>query len=231
MKLILASIFGAGVVVGACLASYAMQSNYREYIRFHTRIILSNTFISQHSCFVHNGPSTYIMSSEGVVDQIQVDYQANIQRVQHQMNELEQLKEDYNSDKYELGLGTPTRTCHPKQTPQKYIDEISNTYRRTTEALQKASHRVQAEIDKQESLQLQLSSCDKRNHAIRNSLTTSYHNIEGLQREVQSLTTRLQSFESELDTAFEELDRRDIERVECDTHYRNLVQCRGEEGG
>ena len=126
------------------------------------------------------------------------------------------------------------QTCLTNQTTtsQKYyyMDEIVTTYHRTTEALKKASHRVQAEIEKQESLQLQLSQCEKRHQAIRNTLTNCNTNLEVLQGEGQSLTTQLRELESELNIALEELDRRDLERVECDMHYRNLIECReGEE--
>ena len=169
-----------------------------------------------------------IMFSDGNVDKFQIDYQTHIQQLKNQQMELKQLKDnDLNNTNEGLGAA-----CLPDSTPQKYIDELTTTYQRTTTALQKASHRVQSEINKHESLQSQLSHCEKRHLAIRNTLTKSNMNVEGLSGDVQSLTNQLRQLENELNGALEELDRRDLERVECDIHYRNLVACRGgQEGG
>ncbi|KAL7434253.1 hypothetical protein ACHAXH_005378 [Discostella pseudostelligera] len=108
MQPMMIAIFGVGVVVGASLASYTMQSNYH-----------------------------------GIVDQFQIDYQTHIQQLKNQQMELEQLKDnDLNNTNEGLGAA-----CLPDSTPQKYIDELTTTYQRTTTALQKASHRVQSEIN------------------------------------------------------------------------------------
>ena len=172
--------------------------------------------------------TTIILLSVGIVDQFQLDYQTHIEQLKNQQLELEQLKEDYINNDTD-GLDT---VCLPNPTPPKYIDELTTAYQRTTTALQKASHRVQSEINKHESLQSQLSHCEKRHLAIRNTLTKSNMNVEGLSGDVQSLTNQLRQLENELNGALEELDRRDLERVECDIHYRNLVACRGrQEGG
>lgn len=171
-----------------------------------------------------------MMMSDGIVDRSQVDYQTHIEQLKNQQLELEQLKDDYiNNDNEGSSVSV---VCLPDSTPQKFIDELTAAYQRTTTALQKASHRVQSEINKHESLQLQLSHCEKRHLAIRNTLTKSNMNVEGLSGDVQSLTNQLRQLENELNGALEELDRRDLERVECDIHYRNLVACRGrQEGG
>ena len=78
------------------------------------------------------------MFSDGNVDKFQIDYQTHIQQLKNQQMELEQLKDnDLNNTNEGLGAA-----CLPDSTPQKYIDELTTTYQRTTTALQKASHRV-----------------------------------------------------------------------------------------
>ena len=109
---------------------------------------------------------------------------------------------------------------------EEYLKETNVAYKYAYEGLEKAKQRVNMEIDKRAPLLSDLSQAEKRLQAIRNTLTESTNALERVKIEHNQTTQELEQVQSELDAAEDELDRRDLERVECDEHHRNLRECR-----
>lgn len=109
---------------------------------------------------------------------------------------------------------------------EEYLKETNMAYKLANEGLEKAKQRVHMEIEKREPILLDLSQSEKRLQAIRNTLTESTNALERVKIDHNATAQELKQVRSELDAAEDELDRRDLERVECDEHHRNLRECR-----
>lgn len=109
---------------------------------------------------------------------------------------------------------------------EEYLKETNMAYKLANEGLEKAKQRVHMEIEKREPILLDLSQSEKRLQAIRNTLTESTNALERVKIDHNATAQELKQVQSELDAAENELDRRDLERVECDEHHRNLRECR-----
>lgn len=109
---------------------------------------------------------------------------------------------------------------------EEYLKETNMAYKLANEGLEKAKQRVHMEIEKREPILLDLSQSEKRLQAIRNTLTESTNALERVKIDHNATAQELKQLQSELDAAEDELDRRDLERVECDEHHRNLRECR-----
>ena len=109
---------------------------------------------------------------------------------------------------------------------EEYLKETNMAYKLANEGLEKAKQRVHMEIEKREPILLDLSQSEKRLQAIRNTLTESTNALERVKIDHNATAQELKQVQSELDAAEDELDRRDLERVECDEHHRNLRECR-----
>ena len=109
---------------------------------------------------------------------------------------------------------------------EEYLKETNMAYKLANEGLEKAKQRVHMEIEKREPILLDLSQSEKRLQAIRNTLTESTNALERVKIDHNATAQELEQVQSELDAAEDELDRRDLERVECDEHHRNLRECR-----
>lgn len=127
------------------------------------------------------------------MDQLQSEHQTQL----HQLLESNHLLAACRSQQLELDQSERSPQCRENS-----VNEISITYRKATEAVRKASERLQVEVDKREALQLELAQCEKRHHAIRDTLTNVRRDFEVSQEEVKSLRTQLsQIVESELNSA------------------------------
>ena len=109
---------------------------------------------------------------------------------------------------------------------EEYLKETNMAYKLANEGLENAKQRVHMEIGKREPILLDLSQSEKRLQAIRNTLTESTNALERVKIDHNATAQELKQVRSELDAAEDELDRRDLERVECDEHHRNLRECR-----
>lgn len=109
---------------------------------------------------------------------------------------------------------------------EEYLKETNMAYKLANEGLEKAKQRVHMEIEKREPILLDLSQSEKRLQAIRNTLTESTNALDRVKIDHNATAQELKQVQSELDAAEDELDRRDLERVECDEHHRNLRECR-----
>ena len=109
---------------------------------------------------------------------------------------------------------------------EEYLKETNMAYKYANEGLEKAKQRVHMEIEKRTPLLSDLTQSEKRLQAIRNTLTESTNALERVKIEHNQTAQELEQVQSELDAAEDELDRRDLERVECDEHHRNLRECR-----
>ena len=109
---------------------------------------------------------------------------------------------------------------------EEYLKETNMAYKLANEGLEKAKQRVHMEIEKREPILLDLSQSEKRLQAIRNTLTESTNALERVKIDHNATAQELKQLQSELDAAEDELDRPDLERVECDEHHRNLRECR-----
>lgn len=107
-----------------------------------------------------------------------------------------------------------------------YLSETNEAWRVANEGLDKASSRLKLEIERHESTRLQLSQADKRLAAIRNTVQESKRSMEASESKLGEAELQVRYLQRELDAAEEELDRRDLERAECDENHRNLLQCR-----
>ncbi len=134
---------------------------------------------------------------------------------------------------------------------REYLEETNAAYNDTNEALQKASSRLKAEVDRYESAQLRLSQVEEMLLNTRGAIATSMKELDvcnderdrlrgafdDTKRELKRIDVeraecngQLKPLRSELDAAEEELDRRDIERAECDALHRDLVTLKQNSG-
>ena len=141
---------------------------------------------------------------------------------------------------------------------REYLEETNTAYNDTNEALEKASARLKAEVERYESAQLRLSqveemlqntqsamaksmkeldaSNDERDQVkdqlrhIRDAFDDAERELKRIDVERAECNDQLQHLLSELNAAEEELDRRDIERAECDMLHRDLVALKQSSG-
>lgn len=135
-----------------------------------------------------------------------------------------------------------------QQKVEQYVTETNQAYKLANLGLEKASShlqsetekcelrvqaeaekcesRVQAEAQKYDVIQQDLSQAETRTHAIRNSMNQMRQSLETSEEERAIFEKKFQHAQRELDEAEDELDRRDLERAECDEHHRNMLTCR-----
>lgn len=93
----------------------------------------------------------------------------------------------------------------------------------TKSQLVQTMDRLKSEEVRHESTQLRLAQVNKRIQAIRNTMTESTRALEVSRIQRNETETQLQQLRRELEA---ELDRRDVERAECDELHREMLQCR-----
>ncbi|KAL9186111.1 hypothetical protein ACHAXT_005349 [Thalassiosira profunda] len=97
---------------------------------------------------------------------------------------------------------------------EQYLTENIAAIKIANEGLDKASARLKLERDLHGDTKSKLDTT-------RNALRAA----QGCGRQRVELQNELNAVQAELDATLEELDRRDVERVECDEHHRNMLLC------
>ena len=188
-----------GIIIGGYITAQLLESEYQ---------IIVSELRSTHHAAIEETQSTHSIQCQSMLSNQKQSYDAEVAKLKIHMSHQE-------------------RAFHSQS--EKYIKETTMAYKLASEGLDKSSQKLmqekekyaelelssqklKEEVDICESIMLQLEQADKRNLAIRNTLTETNKQIEQLT--------------NDLNGAEVELDRRDIERAECDDNYRNLLQCR-----
>ena len=188
-----------GIIIGGYITAQLLESEYQ---------IIVSELRSIHRAAIEETQSTHSIQCQSMLSNQKQSYDAEVA-------------------KFKMHMSHQERAFHSQS--EKYIKETTMAYKLASEGLDKSSQKLmqekekyaelelssqklKEEVDVCESIMLQLEQADKRNLAIRNTLTETNKQIDQLK--------------NDLNGAEAELDRRDIERAECDDNYRNLLQCR-----
>mmetsp|Transcript_14285 Transcript_14285/g.25500 ORF Transcript_14285/g.25500 Transcript_14285/m.25500 type:complete len:607 (+) Transcript_14285:163-1983(+) len=106
------------------------------------------------------------------------------------------------------------------------LNEEMEDHEATEKSVTRAETLLELEKEHHESTQLQLTQVNKRVQAIRNTMTEMTRQLEDARSQLAEKTKLLEDAALELDAAEDELDRRDIERAECDENHREMTKCR-----
>ena len=99
-------------------------------------------------------------------------------------------------------------------------------YKVANEGLDKASSRLKLEVTNHETTQLELTQANKRLQAIRNTLHDSERALQESQDAHNETSQKVFHLQHEITLWEEEMDKRDIERADCDVTYNDLLHCR-----
>eukprot|EP00580_Thalassiosira_gravida_P003918 CAMPEP_0201604352 /NCGR_PEP_ID=MMETSP0492-20130828/4525_1 /ASSEMBLY_ACC=CAM_ASM_000837 /TAXON_ID=420259 /ORGANISM="Thalassiosira gravida, Strain GMp14c1" /LENGTH=461 /DNA_ID=CAMNT_0048068371 /DNA_START=648 /DNA_END=2033 /DNA_ORIENTATION=- len=106
------------------------------------------------------------------------------------------------------------------------LNEEEQDHEATQKSLTRTGALLEMEKEHHESTQLQVTQVNKRVQAIRNTMTEMTRQLQDARSQVAEKTKLLDDAALELDAAEQELDRRDIERAECDENHREMMKCR-----
>mmetsp|Transcript_46582 Transcript_46582/g.97886 ORF Transcript_46582/g.97886 Transcript_46582/m.97886 type:complete len:581 (+) Transcript_46582:163-1905(+) len=214
VQIVIALVVGA--ILGAYLTAYILETEYKSIV---------SALQSDHHTSLLASKNDYIKCQNNLTHEVTTA-------------EVEMAKLVLHADQNE-------RTF--QQRAVEYVKETNAAYRHANEGLTKAQLRYQKEImehkatkntvkemesklskevENHESTQLQLSQVDRRISAIRNTLAESQKELRAEQAAHNASISRERELGESLDEMEEELDRRDLERAECDDHHREMLQCR-----
>mmetsp|Transcript_10424 Transcript_10424/g.18449 ORF Transcript_10424/g.18449 Transcript_10424/m.18449 type:complete len:575 (+) Transcript_10424:109-1833(+) len=237
--LLLVQIFIAlitGAILGGYLSAHILESEYQN--------IVANLQSDHHSSLLHT-QNDYIKCQSGLTAEQRYNEQemtklrihadqnerAFQQRAEQYVNETNMAYKVANEGLERASSRVKMEAEKHEYTKQQLSDASSrlNTeaeeHKSTQLQLSEASSRWKMEVEKHESTMLQFNQVNKRVQAIRNTLTEQTRALEAAKNERKETDSQLQHLLSELDAAEEELDRRDIERAECDEHHREMLKC------
>ncbi|KAL3810247.1 hypothetical protein ACHAXA_008737 [Cyclostephanos tholiformis] len=110
-----------------------------------------------------------------------------------------------------LGTGLASYILESEFTYQRslreYLEETNTAYSYTNEALEKASTRLRAEVEKYQSAQLRLSQVEEMLKGTRNAIAESVKELKASNDERDLVKDRLQHFRSAFDATERELER------------------------
>ena len=170
------------------------------------------------------------MFTELIVSHLRSDHRDAIDQSQSNYIKCQSLLSD-EKQIYEIELSKVKRVADRNERTfqskvKQYLKETNIAYKRASEGIEKASKRIQLENESKEPIKLQLAQSDKRLQAIRNTLTEASKKLELSNIAHNESKQELIRVQNELDIVEEELDKRDMERIECDQHHRDLLDCR-----
>lgn len=164
--------------------------------------------------------SGYITST--ILDQEYKSIFAEMQKDCHQtQNEYltcrSHMSEETN--KWRIYADLNIRAC--QEYVERYLGETITAYKVGSVGLNRAINRTLGH----EALQRELAQGEDVRITLANSNEILNQELEVLEKERAKLSRQLQDVEVELEDAQNDLELRDLERVECDRNYRDLINC------
>lgn len=123
------------------------------------------------------------------------------------------------TNKWRIYADQNIRAC--QEYVERYLGETITAYKLGSVGLNKAINRTL----EHEALQRELTRGEGMRITLANSNEMLNQEVEVLEKERATLSRQLQDVEVELEDAQNDLELRDLERVECDRNYRDLINC------
>jgi len=123
------------------------------------------------------------------------------------------------TNKWRIYADLNIRAC--QESVERYLGDAISAYKSGSDGLSWAVNRTL----EHEALQNELTQREDMRTALANSNEILNQEVEALEEERAKLSRQLYDFEIELEDAQNDLERRDLERVECDSNYRDLINC------
>lgn len=184
-----------GVLIGGFVVTSLLEAEYQQIV---------TQLRSDHRISLSQLKNEYITCQSDLANEKKI----NDERL---MGELDELAHSWEEDMSKLKAAAERNEQEYKQRVERHLKETNEAYVAANDGLEKASALLQSK-------QRELAQTNNR-------LEMSIRELENLEKARAVTERQLQAVRNELGEVGDELDRRDLERIECDENHRNLLQC------